>query len=112
MHIGDYKVIVYEGGVINHVSLLRDDLSKVFTAGIVYVDSDDASARCVQVGVEIEDGAGICDEGVTGVGIVKEFDESICAVSRSVIDAIFGVCAVIYIENKKSAVFGNQRGEA
>ena len=105
-------MIVYEGGVINHVSLLRDDLSKVFTAGIVDVDSDDASARCVQVGVEIEDGAGICDEGVTCVGIVEKFDERFGALDGAVIDAIFSVGAVIYIENKKSAVFGNQRGEA
>ena len=99
MHIGDYKVIVYESGAVDNVVLLRDDLSKVFTAGVVYVDGNDVSAWGIEVGVEIEDRADVCDKFITCVGIVEEFDERFCALNRAVIDSIFSVAAAMYIKN-------------
>ncbi len=99
MHIGDYKVIVYESGAVDNIVLLRDDLSKVFTAWVVYVDGNNASAWGFEVGVEIKDGADVCDKFITGIGIVEKFDERFGALDGAVIDAIFSVGASINVKD-------------
>ena len=99
MHIGDYKVIVYENGAVDNIVLLRDDVLEVFTAGIVYVNGNNVSAWGLEVGVEIKDGADVCDKFITCVGIVEKFDERFGALDGAVIDSIFSAAATIYIKN-------------
>ena len=106
VHIGDDEVVVDEGDVIDDVGLLGEDFAPVFAGRIVDVDGDDASAGCVQVGIEIEDCADVADESISGVGVVQQSDEWVGAFDRAVINAILRVGAVIYVEDEEFAVFG------
>ena len=71
MHISDDEVVVDECDVIDDVSGLGEDFAPVFGGGIIDVDGDDAAAGCIQVGIEVENRAGIANKVVTGVGAIQ-----------------------------------------
>ena len=111
VHISDDEVVVDECDVIDDVVGLGEDFAPIAACRIIDVDGDDASAGCVEVGIKVENRAGIANEVVTGVGLVEQSDEWCGAFDRAVINAILRVGAVIDVEDEEFAIFGYERVE-
>src|SRR5258706_246971 len=105
MLVGSYKLVIDHRDVINDILLLRNDLAPVLTLRLTSIDSDHATTRRIQCGVEVEERAAVANKAIGCIKIVQQMHKLALALNLAEVEAIARISPLPDMQQKILAIF-------
>src|SRR5215467_2102648 len=108
VHVRNDELVIDDAGEGDYVGLLRNEFLPLCSLWLSCINSNDATSRRVQGGLDVEDGAAVADDVIVGVGVIQQADERAFTVDLAIIDAVFRGRAVGDMEDEVGAIVGDK----